>query len=902
VCRFYRAPFPRLHRYRSTLSVARHYMKVKGTRMVADFGSVREVDIESEMREAYLSYAMSVIISRALPDVRDGLKPVHRRILYAMNQLGLRSTGQYRKSATVVGEVLGKYHPHGDAAVYDSMVRLAQDFSMRYPLIDGQGNFGSVDGDAPAAMRYTEARMAAITDEMLVDLDRDTVDFGPNYDGNEQEPAVLPARLPNLLLNGVNGIAVGMATNIPPHNLRELVDGIIYLISHPEATAVELSEIVKGPDFPTGGIILGQEGITSAYATGRGRIVLRCKYHLEESRSGRTAIIVTELPFQVNKAKLQERIAELVQQRDIEGIADLRDESDRNGMRLMIELKREAQTQHVLNQLFKHTQLQDAISINILALVDNGPRVLNLEMVLRHYLNHRRTVIRRRTEHDLRRARAREHVLEGLAIALNNLDAVIATIRAANSGDEASHTLQTRFELTEAQAKAILALTLNRLAALEQQRIRDELAEVQARIAEFEAILADTARIDAIIVDELTELREKYGDERRTVIVHDEAGEMNEEDLVAVEDVIVTMTTRGYIKRIPASTYRPQRRGGKGIIGMVARDTDEVSRLLVCNTHDCLLFFTTRGRAYQLKVYEVPATGRQARGVPVNNLIALEPGEGVAAVLVMPRNGLRKGYLILATRRGVIKRTALENFVNVRRDGLRAITLDDDDELAWVEAGQGDEDVLLVTTDGRAIRFAQDEVRSMGRTAAGVYGIKLRNGDRVVAMGLVKPEHDLLVITQRGIGKRTALDDYPRQGRNGQGVYTIRNTDKVGPIVAAAVVSRDMEMVLMSAAGQVIRQPVNMVRQIGRNTQGVRLMGLNEGDSVVSMACLVNQDSTSEATNGAGHLDSGEAGDEALVDVDEAGMDGMDSEEALLGSADAESEEADVNLQESDAE
>jgi DNA gyrase subunit A len=853
--------------------------------MVADFGSVREVHIENEMREAYLSYAMSVIISRALPDVRDGLKPVHRRILYAMSDLGLRSNAGYRKSATVVGEVLGKYHPHGDAAVYDSMVRLAQDFSMRYPLIDGQGNFGSVDGDAPAAMRYTEARMAAITDEMLVDLDRNTVDFGPNYDGNEREPLVLPAKLPNLLINGVNGIAVGMATNVPPHNLREVIDGVIYLIRHPEAGAAELSEIVKGPDFPTAGIILGQEGITNAYATGRGRIVLRCKYELEETRSGRTAIIVTELPYQVNKSKLQERIAELVQDRTVEGIADMRDESDRRGMRLMIELKRDAQAQHVLNQLFKHTQLQDSISINMLALVDNQPRVLNLEMVLRHYLNHRRTVIRRRTEHDLRRAREREHVLQGLTIALNNLDAVIATIRAASNGEEASTTLQARFGLSETQAKAILALTLNRLAALEQQKIRDELAEIQTKIADLEAILADPARIDAIIVDELTELREKYGDVRKTHIVHDELGEMSDEDLVAVEDVIVTMTTRGYTKRIPASTYRPQRRGGKGIVGMVAREADEVNRLLACNTHDSLLFFTTRGRAYQLKVYELPASGRQARGVPVNNLIALEPGEGVAAVLVMPRNGLRTGYLILATRRGVIKRTDLENFTNVRRDGLRAITLDDDDELAWVEAGEGDEDIMLVTSDGRAIRFAQDEVRSMGRTAAGVGGIKLRNGDRVVAMGLAKPGRDLLVVTQRGIGKRTPVSDYPEQGRNGQGVYTIKNTDKVGVIVAAAVVSDDMEMVLMSAAGQVIRQSVSTVSQIGRNTQGVRLMGLHDGDSVVSMACLIAQDGTADmGPEAEPHLDphaaSGESEDAAgeamaLLDADdgEAGAD-----------------------------
>jgi DNA gyrase subunit A len=829
--------------------------------MVADFGSVREVNIESEMREAYLDYAMSVIVSRALPDVRDGLKPVHRRILYAMNQLGLRSTGHYRKSATVVGEVLGKYHPHGDVAVYDSMVRLAQDFSMRYPLIDGQGNFGSVDGDSPAAMRYTEARMAAIADEMLIDLDRDTVDFVPNYDGNEQEPSVLPARLPQLLLNGTNGIAVGMATNIPPHNLRELVDGIIYLIAHPSATVAELASIVKGPDFPTGGIILGQEGITNAYATGRGRIVLRCKHHLEESRTGRTAIIVTELPFQVNKAKLQERIAELVQQHEIDGIADLRDESDREGMRLMIELKRDAHTQHVLNQLFKHTQLQDSISINMLALVDNQPRVLPLEMSLRYYVKHRREVVRRRTEFDLRKAEARAHILEGLAKALNQIDAVIATIRAARNSEEAGHTLQERFDLSETQAKAILALQLSRLAALEQQKIRDELGEVQARIAEYRAILADSSRIDAIIVAELTDLREKYGDNRRTVIVREEFSEMTLDDLVAPEDVIVTMTSRGYIKRLLASTYRPQRRGGKGIVGMVTRDADEVNRLLACNTHDSLLFFTTRGRAYQLKVYELPATGRQARGVPVNNMIALEPGEGVATVLVLAKDGLREGFLILATRRGVIKRTPLENFMNIRRSGLAAITVDPEDDLEWVEAAEGNEDIMLVTSDGRAIRFAQDQVRSMGRTAAGVRGIELRDGDRLVAMGIAKPNHDLLVVTERGIGKRTPVDDYRQQGRKGQGVYTIKNVDKVGSIVAAAIVSSDMEMVLMSAGGQVIRQSVDAVHPTGRNTQGVRVMRLSEGDTVVSMACMLQQNVNGD--NGNGENDNGSAATQA---------------------------------------
>jgi len=860
--------------------------------MEQSIGNVRQVTIEDEMRDAYLDYAMSVIVQRALPDVRDGLKPVHRRILHAMNELGLGAGAGYRKSATIVGEVLGKYHPHGDVSVYDALVRLAQDFSMRHRLVDGQGNFGSVDGDPPAAYRYTEARMTAIAEEMLRDIDRGTVDFVPNYDGRQEEPTVLPAKLPQLLLNGSDGIAVGMATRIPPHNLRELCDAIILLIRNAEATVTELGEIVKGPDFPTGGTLFGAEGIRNAYATGRGRMVLRAESHVEELRNGRTGIIVTELPFQVNKAVLQERIAELVNERRIEGISNINDESDRQGMRLVIELKRDAQVDAVLNSLYKNSDLQTAYSANMLALVDGQPRVLSLDQMLRHYLAHRRDVVTRRTRYELDRQRRNAHILEGRAIALDNLDAVITLIRASASSAVAQDELIARFALSEVQARAILELTLSRLAALERQKIIDELADVRVRVADLEDILSRPARVDTIIVDELEDLKTRFGDDRRTRIVQAEVDNLTAADLIAPEDVVVTMTTKGYIKRVPVSTYRAQGRGGKGIVGMVTREADAVSQLFVANTHDNILFFTNKGRAFQLKVYELPDKDRTARGVPVANVIAAEPGERVSAILTLPA-GRTDGYIVMATTRGTVKRTPLYDFRNVRRSGLIAIGLADDDELAWVQLSAGDEDVMLVTTDGRAIRFEQEDVRSMGRPAAGVRGIRLKPDDRVVAMGLVQEQGDLLVVTDEGYGKRTALVEYPTHGRGGGGVATIRPDDKIGPIVAAAVTHDTVgEMILMSGGGKIIRQPIDTVPRLGRATKGVRLMRLNEGDNVVSMAFLGDGEPDAIADglklSGDGELEAVADGEtDAITDGDYGSLGAGDPDDVGVGAPDS---------------
>ena len=802
-------------------------------------GRVELVNLEQEMRESYLDYAMSVIVQRALPDVRDGLKPVHRRILYAMHELSLTARNPYRKSAAVVGEVLGKYHPHGEAAVYDTLVRMAQDFSMRYPLIDGQGNFGSIDGDAAAAMRYTEARMAAVTDEMLADIDKNTVDWQPNYDQRLMQPESLPSRLPNLLVNGASGIAVGMATSIPPHNLREVCDAAIHLVDHPEATNADLAEFVRGPDFPTGGMILGREGIDHAYGTGHGRVVVRAVHELEEIRGGRFAIVVTELPYQVNKAVLLERIGDLVLEKKIQGISDLRDESDRRGMRIVIELKRDAQPKSVLNQLFKHTALQTTFSINMLALVDQQPRVLSLDMILRHFLSFRREVARRRTEFELERARERAHILEGLKIALDNLDKVIATIRGSQTQELAQKNLISGFSLSEAQAKAILAIQLARLAAMEQKKIQDEYVQIVKTIARLEDLLANPRKIDAVVKDELKEVREKYGDERRTRIMREEAGEFSEEDLVPDEEVIVTMTRKGYIKRVPSGTYKPQRRGGKGIIGMVTRDADAVEQLFVTNTHDNILFFTNRGRVFQLKVYDIPDASRTGKGTPVVNLVQLDGDENVSTVLTLAANRTT-GYMVMATTNGTVKRTELEQFRNVRRNGLRAITLDNGDELAWVKVAEGGEDVMLVTHKGHSIRFNQNQVRAMGREAAGVKGIALRKGDSVIRMDLVaRDSTHLLITTVKGYGKRSPLSEYKTQNRGGQGMAATKVTTKTGDIVAARVVGiDDAELIMVSAEGLVTRTEVKSVRETTRATQGVIVMRLNPGDTLCSMATI----------------------------------------------------------------
>ena len=802
-------------------------------------GRIELVNIEQEMRESYLDYAMSVIVQRALPDVRDGLKPVHRRILYAMHELGLTARVQYRKSATVVGEVLGKYHPHGDAAVYDAIVRLAQDFAMRYPLIDGQGNFGSVDGDPAAASRYTECRMSAITDDMLADIDKDTVGFKPNYDGREQEPLTLPSRVPQLLVNGSTGIAVGMATNIPPHNLREVVDAVIHLVDHPDATNADLAEFVKGPDFPTGGLILGREGIDLAYGTGHGRIIVRAVHHLEEIRGGRFAIVVTEIPYQVNKAVLQERIAELVHEKKINGISDLRDESDRQGMRVVIELKREAQPMSVLNQLFKYTQLQASYSMNMLGLVDQQPEVLSLDKMLKYFLEYRREVVRRRTEFELRKARERAHILEGLKIALDNLDRIIALIRGSQTQDAAQQGLMAQFTLSEVQAKAILAIQLARLAALERQKILDEYDSIIKTIGRLEDLLASPKKIDGVIKSEIKDVREKYGDERRTRIMHEEIGDFREEDLIPDEEVVVTMTRKSYIKRIPSATYKPQRRGGKGIIGMVTRDADAVERLFVTSTHDNMLFFTNRGRVFQLKVYEVPDASRQGKGTPVVNLVQLEPGETVSTVLTLPAKQT-SGYMVMATTDGTVKRTSLDQFRNVRRNGLKAITIAEGEELAWAEIAEGDEDIMLVSRKGLIIRFPQEQVRPMGREAAGVKGITLRNDDLVIRMDLVSGnDENLLVVTENGYGKRSKMSQYKIQRRGGQGTTVTRVTPKTGNIVAARVVrDENTEVIMMSVQGLVTRTDVHSVRETARATQGVIVMRLNKGDAVVSMATL----------------------------------------------------------------
>jgi DNA gyrase subunit A len=822
-----------------------------------DLGDVRAIRIEDEMRVSYLDYAMSVIVARALPDVRDGLKPVHRRILYTMGEMGLSSTSSYRKCAAIVGEVMGKYHPHGDVALYDALVRLAQDFSMRYPLVDGQGNFGSVDGDGAAAMRYTEARLTAIAAEMLADIDKETVDFEDNYDGTQQQPTVLPSKLPNLLINGSSGIAVGMATNIPPHHLGEIADATVALIDDPELTSDDLCKYVLGPDFPTGGTIFRFEkqrnlltgewetvdAIRQMYAHGRGRVVMRAQVAFEEVRGDRTAIIVTELPYQVNKAALLEKIADLVKDKKIDGIADLRDESDRDGMRIYVEIKRDANPHKVLNNLFKHTPMQLAFNMNMLALVDGQPQTLPLRSVLQHHIDHRREIVRRRTEFDLGKARARAHILEGLKVALDHLDAVIKTIRESDDVELARSNLMSRFDLSELQAQAILDMRLARLAALERKKIEDEYLSVIQLIAELEDILANPARVLAIIKDELEEIRRKYAGDRRTRVADDASREMTDEDLIADEDVVVTISGRGYIKRQPVATYRRQHRGGKGIIGHVTREEDAVEHLLVANTHDWALFFTNRGRVFSAKVHAIPDASRQAKGMPIINLpgVQVDSGEVPVATIVLP-NFEPGHYLVLATRRGIVKKTPLEQFERVRSTGIRAITIADNDELAWVDVSTGSDDIIIATAQGMLARFQEGEVRPMGRDAAGVIGIRLlkKEGDQVVAMRVVEADADLLVLTETGYGKRVAIGEFRRKHRGGQGVRLIALEGRKTGLVAAVqqVTEADEELVLISEGGQVIRTDTNTINRYSSGARGVIVMRLAEGDRVAAISAF----------------------------------------------------------------
>jgi DNA gyrase subunit A len=800
-------------------------------------GNVKPVNIATEMTGAYLDYSMSVIVSRALPDVRDGLKPVHRRVLYAMDQMGLQSNRAFRKCAGTVGEVLKSYHPHGDKAVYDSLVRMAQPWAMRYPLILGQGNFGSQDDDPAAAMRYTEAKMAAIADELLQDIDKDTVDFVSNYDNQTTEPVVFPARLPNLLLNGSTGIAVGMATNIPPHNLTEVCDGIIYLIDDPEASTEELARIVRGPDFPTGGIIQGREGIRNTYANGRGRIVIRARTHAEETDRGRISIIVTELPYQVNKADLVKKIAELSRDKKIDGIAEANDESDRAGMRMVITLKRDANIDSVLNSLYKYTAMQTAFNTNMLTLVEQQPQTLTLKKFLFHYIRHREVVLTRRTQYELAKAEARRHILDGLKIALDNLDAIINIIRSSRSAyDDGLVALREQFGFSDEQGRAILDMRLARLASMERQKIEDELNDVLQRIEYYHMLLSDINEIRALIKADLNELKEKYGDPRRTEIVEAEIGDFKYEDLIPNEETVVTLTEKGYIKRLPSNTYRAQRRGGRGVTGMATREDDAVRHLLVTHTHDSLLFFTDRGRVFQLRVYELPDVSRTAKGEHMINLIAIEQRERVTAIVSVPK-GVSHDVLIVTTKKGEVKKTAMSEFEVVRRQGLIAMNLEEDDELIGAKMARTGDDVLLITSKGQAIRFGVDDLRLASRTSGGVRGIRLDADDAVVSLNLVEANSELLIVTEYGYGKRTPIDDYPRHNRGGSGVITSRISDKTGLVATARIVTEiDSDLMIISASGVVLRTEVSAIKVSGRATQGVILMHMNKRDAIVAVA------------------------------------------------------------------
>ncbi|MFD2615253.1 DNA gyrase subunit A [Paenibacillus gansuensis] len=802
---------------------------------------IKDRDIGTEMRDSFMDYAMSIIVSRALPDVRDGLKPVHRRILFAMSELGMTSDKPYKKSARIVGEVIGKYHPHGDSAVYESMVRMAQDFSMRYMLVDGHGNFGSIDGDYAAAMRYTEARLSKIAMEMLRDINKETIDFAPNYDGEEHEPVVLPARFPNLLVNGVTGIAVGMATNIPPHNLGEVIDGVMALIKNPDITPLELMDYIKGPDFPTAGYILGREGIRQAYATGRGSVTMRAKVEIEEN-NGKARIIVHELPYQVIKARLVEKIAELVREKKIDGITDLRDESDRNGMRVVIELRRDVVPNVVLNNLYKQTSMQSNFGINMLALVNREPKVLNLKDVLYHYLQHQIEVIRRRTEFELKKAEARAHILEGLRIALDHLDEVIALIRASQTTDIAREGLISRFNLSLEQAQAILDMRLQRLTGLEREKIENEYAELMKKIAEYKAILASEQLVLDIISTELMEVRDRFADPRRTEITVGEESILDE-DLIPQEEVVVTVTHSGYVKRLPITTYRSQRRGGRGVVGMDTKENDFVEHLFTTNSHHYLMFFTDKGKVYRIKAYEIPDLSRTARGTPIINLIEIEQGEKINAVIPV-QNFDEEHFLFFATKSGIVKKTPLDDYSNIRKGGLIAINLREDDTLIGVKLTDGTKEIVMGTSDGMSIRFPEQDVRAMGRSATGVKGITLSENDSVIDMDVIEETNDILIVTSKGYGKRTPISEYRTQSRGGKGIKTLNVTSKNGVVVGLKVVKTDEDLMIITASGTLIRMDIAAISTMGRNTQGVRLINIKEDDEVATLTRVEKSEET----------------------------------------------------------
>ncbi len=808
--------------------------------MATLFEKVVPVTIEDEMKGSYIDYAMSVIVARALPDVRDGLKPVHRRVLYGMYELGLFHNKPFKKSARIVGEVLGKYHPHGDAAVYDTMVRMVQDFSLRYPLVEGQGNFGSIDGDSPAAMRYTEARLSRIAEEMLRDLEKNTVDFVPNFDDSLQEPTVLPSYIPNLLINGASGIAVGMATNIPPHNLNEVVDGLIALIKDPEISDDKLMKYVTAPDFPTGGIIFGYEGVKEAYKTGRGKIIIRAKANVETLKSGKENIVITELPYQVNKANLIEKIAELVREGKLDDISDIRDESDRDGLRIVIELKRDAQAEVVLNQLYKHTNMQVTFGVIMLALVNGVPTVLTLKQMMQHFINHRHEVLIRRTKFDLDAAERRAHILEGYKIALDNIDEIVQLIKKSKDVESAKNGLMRKFKLSEIQAKAILDMRLQRLTGLERKKIEDEYRETIKLIEELRFILANKDKRMQIISDELKELKEKYGDERRTMVIKDYS-EFSIEDIIAEEDVVITISHNGYIKRFPVSGYRRQTRGGKGVTAAVTKEDDFIEHMFIASTHNYILLFTDHGKCHWLKVYEIPEGGRATRGRNILNLVQLDKGDSIRAYVSI-REFDPNRYVVMVTEKGLIKKTRLDAFSNPRKSGIIAINLNDDDRLIDAKISDGNDDIIIGTREGMAIRFSEQDVRDMGRNAAGVKAITLEKNDKVVGMIVSKRKSTVLVVTENGYGKRTEIDEYRLTRRGGKGIRTLKTSDKNGKMVDIKEIDDNDDLVIITEKGIIIRQHAKDLRVMGRNTQGVKLIKLNHGDRIAAIARVVPED------------------------------------------------------------